>query len=363
MTQIGWTSPVSSKLLLEAGFSRFHYLWAGFGQAPPDRVNLIPVTETQGIDGHRANFSYRGIYDPIAYALCRQRRQPEQLESVVVIRHRRAQHEVRLPGVVPKVAAGPRSEHDAAPLCVQQPAAERLRFLHLTPRWEVNDRTATQSLFAQDQWTLGRLTVQGALRYDRAWSWAPAEHNGSTQTSQVHAQSDHLPAHGRVSPVTTTSPPAGVRAWDVFGTGRTALKANIGKYLQTATNDENYCRQQPGRADRAFVTFVTNRGWIDNDADRVIDCDLMNFAGAETGDDGIGRYVRSARRGTTSISGIRTRTRRWSIPTSCKGWGVRPADWGLERVRAARSAAARVGGGRVQPPLVPELLRRPTTAP
>src|SRR4029453_5491090 len=36
VTQGTWSSPVSSKLLLEAGYSRFRYLWAGFGQAPPD---------------------------------------------------------------------------------------------------------------------------------------------------------------------------------------------------------------------------------------------------------------------------------------------------------------------------------------
>ena len=68
VTQIAWTSPLSNRLLLEAGFSRFHYLWAGFGQAPPDHLDLIPVVETQARDGHRASFQYRGIFDPIAYA-------------------------------------------------------------------------------------------------------------------------------------------------------------------------------------------------------------------------------------------------------------------------------------------------------
>ncbi len=30
------------------------------------------------------------------------------------------------------------------------------------------------SFFAQDQWTINRLTLQGALRYDHPWSWFPA---------------------------------------------------------------------------------------------------------------------------------------------------------------------------------------------
>ena len=37
--------------------------------------------------------------------------------------------------------------------------------------WMRND-----AFYVQDQWTLGRLTLQGALRFDRAWSWAPVQH-------------------------------------------------------------------------------------------------------------------------------------------------------------------------------------------
>ena len=39
--------------------------------------------------------------------------------------------------------------------------------------WMRND-----AFFAQEQWTIDRLTLQGALRYDHSWSWAPAQHIG-----------------------------------------------------------------------------------------------------------------------------------------------------------------------------------------
>src|ERR1700716_1133608 len=63
VTQATWTSTVTSKLLLEAGYSRFAYRHAGGpGQVPPDGIlNLIPVTEQSAIDGHPANFTYRGL--------------------------------------------------------------------------------------------------------------------------------------------------------------------------------------------------------------------------------------------------------------------------------------------------------------
>ena len=68
MTQATWSSPVSSRLLVDAGFSRFHYRFAGNGQVPPDGLtDLIPVTEQSNIYG-LANFSYRGLYDPNAHA-------------------------------------------------------------------------------------------------------------------------------------------------------------------------------------------------------------------------------------------------------------------------------------------------------
>ena len=42
------------------------------------------------------------------------------------------------------------------------------------PDWQTADTTSVAAFFVQDTWTRGRLTLQGALRYDRAWSWSPA---------------------------------------------------------------------------------------------------------------------------------------------------------------------------------------------
>ena len=36
-------------------------------------------------------------------------------------------------------------------------------------------RTRNASLYVQDQWTLGRMTLQGALRFDRNWSFSPEQ--------------------------------------------------------------------------------------------------------------------------------------------------------------------------------------------
>ena len=67
------------------------------------------------------------------------------------------------------------------------------------------------------------------------------------------------------------TPRVGV-AYDVFGNGRTALKFNMGHYLDAATNDSAYTRNNP--ANRIVSTY--DRGWTDSDNDKVVDCNLLD---------------------------------------------------------------------------------------
>ncbi len=325
VTQIAWSSPMSSRLLLDAGFSRFHYLWAGFGQAPPDRINLIPVTETQAIDGHRANFSYRGIYDPIAYAYADNDANPNNWKAS--LSYVTGAHNMKFgyQGSFQRSLQGREANTTLMRYVFNNRQPSGFGF-YLTPRWEINDRTATQSVYAQDQWTLGRLTVQGAIRYDRAWSWAPAERNGSSETSQFMPNPISFPRTVSVAGYNDITTRFG-GAWDVFGDGRTAVKANIGKYLQTATNDENYAINNPAGGTR-FVTFVNNRSWIDHNNNRVVDCQLMNFSAQSPTTTG-SLDTCGALSGNNLNFGSPNPNANVVNPEILKGWNVRPSDWGL----------------------------------
>ena len=44
--------------------------------------------------------------------------------------------------------------------------------------FDTGQRTRGEALYAQEQWTLGRLTLQGAIRYDHAWSYFPDQQIG-----------------------------------------------------------------------------------------------------------------------------------------------------------------------------------------
>ena len=82
---------------------------------------------------------------------------------------------------------------------------------------------------------------------------------------------DHVPPHDECARLRRHHA-ASAAAYDVFGTGRTALKANVGKYLDAATNDSSYTENNP--ANRIQTTLT--RGWTDNDGDRVVDCDILD---------------------------------------------------------------------------------------
>ena len=104
-----------------------------------------------------------------------------------------------------------------------------------------SNRTRYDGFYVQDQWTRGRLTLQGALRYEHAWSWFPEGENGIPADNQFgsrfifpragrrHRLPRHHAAHGR-----------GLRSCS--GTARRPLKVNISKYLETAQNGGLYTR-------------------------------------------------------------------------------------------------------------------------
>ena len=211
------------------------------------------------------------------------------------------------------------------------------------PEWQNAERTSTSSAFVQDTWTRGRLTLQGALRFDRAWSWSPEEGNGTTATSPVNLAAITFPRTPSVDAFNDLTPRMGV-AYDVFGNGKTALKFNAGHYLDAATNDSAFTRNNPASAFIAAtgtgrtVTQVT-RNWSDTDGDRVVDCDLLNF-GAQTAQDNCaaltGDNLNFGRSGS-NLTQINQDT--------LKGWGVRENDWQWGVTAAAADRAAHVGGG------------------
>jgi hypothetical protein len=168
---------------------------------------------------------------------------------------------------------------------------------------ELKDRVWYGSVYLQDQWTLNRFTLTGALRYDHAES-----RYGSTCVGEGEplARGTYCTPETDGVNYNDISPRFGV-VWDIFGDGKTAIKWNMGKYLQSAGISGLYTGANPARN---TVNSLT-RNWTDTDADRVVDCDLLTQAsngecGAFTGATAASDFARYGLDPFTSPLGLAT---------------------------------------------------------
>jgi len=301
-----WSSTVTSKLLLEAGVSSYTSQW-GWMAPPGALTNFTQVTQLapfmvfRGLDdyfnnyqspkvwrasasyvtgAHSMKFGYQGAYFT------------EEIEDFASSTN------------LTYLFLGP-----------NQPIGLTMR---IAP-WQISDRTESAALYAQDQWTLGRFTLQGAIRYDRAWSFFPADHNGAPVAGPYNPAPITFPASDGVNAFNDITPRMGV-AWDVTGKGKTSVRVNLGKYLQGANNQQNYTISNPamdGRNGRIGPNFQTtvNRTWNDANGNFLPDCNLTNPAA-------------NGECGPYSSTGFGTTAGQTQIdPASLHGWGVRPSDW------------------------------------
>jgi hypothetical protein len=321
VTQVTWSSPLTNKVLLEAGYSRFHYVPAIFGVSPDGLTDLIRVTEQSQRYGV-ANFIYRGID-----TWNNNEAQPHNWRASAA--YVTGAHNMKLgyQGAYQMSDTTTLANSNLLTYTFNSPGSGPLTPTQFTFRiapWQTRNRTAYNAVYIQDQWTKNRLTLQGALRYDHAWSFSPAEHQGAPVATRFNPQPISFPRTVGVAGYDDITPRFGA-AYDVFGNGKTALKMNLGKYLQAATNDENYSINNPASDFGAAARFVTStsRQWIDGNGNRIPDCDLMNPLpqnNAAAGGDTCGQW-------NNLNFGNPAPTVTTINPAILEGWGVRPWDW------------------------------------
>jgi outer membrane receptor protein involved in Fe transport len=156
--------------------------------------------------------------------------------------------------------------------------------------------------FAQEQWSIKRLTVNAGLRFDSLRDSYPDVNLPATT---------YLPARNfpgaDVGNWKDLSPRLGV-SWDLFGDGRTALKASTGKFVP------------PGGLAAAVTPAVTStarlrRSWIDANGDFIPQGNPANpLPNGELGPS------TNARWGQPVIT-LR------NDPAIVEGWGVREFNW------------------------------------
>jgi hypothetical protein len=186
------------------------------------------------------------------------------------------------------------------------------------------------SFYAQDQWTTNRLTLQGGLRFDKIVSSYPDSCVGGPDYPLMPRQICY-PARSTVGVNWTDVTPRLGAAYDLFGTGKTAVKFNIGKYMQALTASNSDMDLNPLiRTNLVTTRTWTDRGGLGIDGDYVPQCDLLNpAANGECG----------AMDNQNFGKEFFTRT---FDPNFINGYGKRPYNWEMG-VSLQQEVAPRVG--------------------
>jgi hypothetical protein len=325
--QVRWSSPATNKLLLEAGLGSTYYQWGGRELDPNPTRDLVQVLDfattivagppplvtpmvyrsqswlnnrTRGTQwaasasyitgSHSLKFGYQGNY------------WRDDRQMFVNNQDLRYTFFAGAPSSITEYANG----------------------------YNVNARAMQASLYAQDQWTFKRLTLQGALRWDHPWSWFPEQVEPASRffPGVTLARSDGVTGYNDITPRMGA-------AYDLFGSGKTAIKVNVGKYLQGASVSNlaynfNPALRIPG-GDTTFGGVLapsTTRSWTDANHNFVPDCDLTNPNGQNFGAPGtFDPALDSCGPISNSQFGSNQLVGATFDPKLLSGWGVRPADW------------------------------------
>jgi hypothetical protein len=160
-------------------------------------------------------------------------------------------------------------------------------------------------IYAQDQWTLKRLTANLGVRFDYHNGYVPATNRpaGRFVGAFSFPRVDNLPNYKDISPRLGA-------AYDLFGNGRTAIKGSIGRYTM-AVGTSIARSVAPVNA----IVNAASRTWNDANGNYVPDCVLENLS--QNGECG---PISNRAFGTAGS------ILQWD-PELLEGWGVRPYNW------------------------------------
>jgi len=320
VTQVSWSSPVTNRLFLEAGYGGTYLGVGNFERDPNPTRDLIRVAE-QCASGCPANGNIPGlVYRSQDFSVA-------HTGSYLwkgSISYVTGAHSLKI-GYQHTLMTDDRTwMTNSQNLTYRVNNGEPNQLTQSISPWVNDARAGWDGLFVQEQWTRRRLTLQGAVRFDRAASWFPEQREGPSRflpTPIVFPETRGVDSYKDITPRLGLG-------YDLFGTGRTAIKFGLGKYLDGVGIIGNYANTNPTlrmpQTTMVFGTAGVTRAWTDANRNWVPDCDLLSPAAQDrraSGGDMCGVL-------SNTDFGKPVLTNNFD-PGILNGWGVRPSDWNL----------------------------------
>jgi hypothetical protein len=297
---LDWTSPITNRLLLEAGYLNRLEPPSRELADPDTNLAMIAVTD-QGL----GNLTYRTFGGEI--------RNVELKHQIFrgAMSYITGAHSLKA-----GFSTGPMSEegfngHGTQPFSYRfNNGVPNQITLFATPHNHFLAIDSLTGVYAQDRWTINRLTLSYGLRYDYYKTSFPETHIGPAPL--VPNRNITLPA----TPGLTwhdISPKSGL-AYDLFGNGKTALKVTMNKYLE-GVGAQNPMILGESMAPVRRLINTTSRSWTDANRNYLPECDLINpAANGECG-------AMANRNFGTAVPGASY------DPDLVSGWGKRNYNW------------------------------------
>lgn len=292
-----WRVPVNNRLLLDTGFMSYEQDWDERRQIDPAvGFDVISVTEDSTGQIYRASTVYGHNFD-----------NPITLRSSAA--YVTGTHSYKAGFMMRVRGNGPTFNNTSVNGDMNYNflnGVPRRVTLFATPIEQHNDIKADLGIFAQDSWAMSRMTINYGVRIDYLNAAVPEQHlaAGRFVPERNFAAVKNAPNWKDVNPRIGVS-------YDLFGNGRTAIKATVGRYISGGSLATNV------NPVNTSVNSAT-RAWTDSNNNFYPDCDWNNPA--TNGECGplsnlnFGKVNPNATRFDKEV---------------LEGWGVRPYNWSV----------------------------------